>query len=95
MEVRAGAQSTTLEAGTTEDCCVLPYSQAELQLTNFYTAQGQLPRDCAAHSGLGSPTLIINQDKSSGPPKEEKHTVTPSSDDSRLHQGDNARKDSV
>lgn len=98
MEVRARTQSTTLEVGTTEE----EEQERYLLLTprlNFswlcYTAQGHLSRDCTAHSGRGSPTLITNQDKSSDQPDEENHTVTPSSGDSRLHEGDSAKKDSI
>lgn len=62
-EVKAGTQSTNLEAGTEteaeEELCVLAYGSFSLL---SFIAQGHLPRGGTTHRDLSSPTSISNHD---------------------------------
>lgn len=54
--------SRNLESGTMEECCLLPCSQAHIQLLFLYILEPTVT-DSATHSGQDSPALIINRDE--------------------------------
>lgn len=54
--------SRNLESGTMEECCLLPCSQAHIQLLFLYILEPTVT-DSATHSGQDSPALIINREE--------------------------------